>query len=83
MVGTESGFVDHLSAVRARRSAQLLAELEECVEAIVAAVNKKKDHIPPVVSSQAVTFPFEIAIRGCALSAPLTGAIWCFGNEYR
>lgn len=33
--------------------------------AIVGAVNEKKDHIPPVVSSQAVTFPFEIAIRGC------------------
>lgn len=51
--------------VRAQRSTQLLAELEECVAAIVGAVNQKKDHIPPVVSSQAVTFPFEIAIRGC------------------
>ena len=53
-------------AVRASRSAQLLSELEESVAAIVAAVNQKKDHIPPVVSSKTVTFPFEIAIRGCA-----------------
>ena len=55
-----------MSAVRAQHSAQLLAELEECVAAIVSAVNQKRDHIPPVVSSQTVTFPFEIAIRGCA-----------------
>lgn len=61
---SESNITFEEQNVRARRSAQLLAELEECVEAIVAAVNKKKDHIPPVVSSQAVTFPFEIAIRG-------------------
>lgn len=30
------------------------------------AVNEKRDHIPPVVSGSAVTFPFAITVAGCA-----------------
>ena len=34
-----------------------------------AAVNERRDHIPPVVSGSAVTFPFDITVAGCALAA--------------
>ena len=53
-------------AVRSKRSAALQGELEARLTEVVRAVNERKDHIPPVVSAATVTFPFEIAIAGCA-----------------
>ncbi len=53
-------------AVRSKRSAALQGELEARLAEVVRAVNERKDHIPPVVSPATVTFPFEIAIAGCA-----------------
>lgn len=46
------------------RSAQLEAALEEVLTLIVSNVNSKRDHIPPVVTQEIVTFPFEISIQG-------------------
>ena len=34
------------------------------------AVNEKRDHIPPVVSASAVTFPFAITVAGCVPGPP-------------
>lgn len=51
-------------AVRAQRKERLQSDLEAAIATIVRTVNEKKDHIPPVVSSAAVTFPFDISIAG-------------------
>ncbi len=53
--------------MRIQRSAALQADLEERLAEIVRSVNERKDHIPPVVSSATVTFPFEISIAGCGI----------------
>ena len=50
------------SAVRAQRRQRLQSCLEQCVVAVVQAVNDRKDHIPPVASSAVLTFPFDIAL---------------------
>ena len=55
------------NAVRSQRSAALQGDLEERLAEIVRSVNERKDHIPPVVSSATVTFPFEISIAGCTI----------------
>ena len=39
-------------------------QLEECVLTVVRLVNERRDAIPPVASSAAVTFPFDITIAG-------------------
>jgi autophagy-related protein 101 len=57
-----TGFV--CSAARAQRHTKLQAAVEEGMSFIVRTVNEKKDHIPPVVSSAVVTFPFDISIAG-------------------
>ena len=54
------------STVRGKRSAALQGELEDRLTEVVRSVNERKDHIPPVVSPATVTFPFEIALAGCA-----------------
>eukprot|EP00951_Prasinocladus_malaysianus_P042174 scaffold506966_cov43-Prasinocladus_malaysianus.AAC.1 len=51
------------------RKAQLEHAVEEALTLIVSAVNTKRDHIPPVVSADIVTFPYEISIAGWGGSA--------------
>ncbi|KAK2076381.1 hypothetical protein QBZ16_000906 [Prototheca wickerhamii] len=46
-------------------------QLEECVLTVVRLVNERRDAIPPVASSAAVTFPFDITIAGDCSRAPL------------
>jgi len=52
-------------AAQSARKQLLETALEETLTLIVSVVNTKRDHIPPVVSADAVTFPFEIVIAGC------------------
>lgn len=40
----------------------LQSSLEAAVTFIIRSVNEKRDHIPPVVSGSAVTFPFDISL---------------------
>lgn len=51
---------------RRDRKAALEAALEDALTLILSIVNSKRDHIPPVVTQDTVTFPFEISIEGCA-----------------
>lgn len=51
-------------AVRGARQAKLQAGVDEALKAILASVNQHKDHVPPVTSSHALTFPFDITISG-------------------
>jgi hypothetical protein len=66
-------------AARRRRKAELQEDIEAALRAIVAAVNVKKDHIPPVVSAATLTFPFDVSISGYDPSrqpcAPKPGAV--------
>lgn len=41
---------------------RLQSSLEDALTFIVRSVNEKRDHIPPVVSGSAVTFPFDISL---------------------
>lgn len=47
---------------RARRRALLQSTLEGALQNIVTAVNEKREHIPPVVSGAALTFPFDVSV---------------------
>lgn len=53
-------------AAAAVRQARLQSAVEGLVTAVVRAVNDKRHHIPPVVSSSTVTFPFDVSMSGCA-----------------
>ncbi len=50
--------------MRTQRRARLQSALEDRLTHVVALVNSKKEHIPPVVSAAAVTFPFDITVAG-------------------
>lgn len=50
--------------VRSQREAKLQGAVEEALCTIVRLVGEKKDHIPPVLSTAAVTFPFDICVAG-------------------
>lgn len=51
--------------VRAQRQARLEGSIEELIAFVVRCVNDRRDHIPPVVSSGTITFPFDITFSGC------------------
>ena len=53
------------TATRVQRQAKLQSGLQESLTTIVRLVNDKRDHIPPVVSSSPLPFPFDISIVGC------------------
>lgn len=55
---------DTSAVPREQRSKALQSALEDSIRSIVRAVNEKRDHIPPVLSSSPLTFPFEITISG-------------------
>ena len=46
----------------AKRKQALQTQIELCLTHIITAVNEKRDHIPPVVSGNALTFPFEVTV---------------------
>lgn len=66
----ESGFATDepnsaaLNSVRAQRRARLQSAVEDRLAHIVALVTSQKEHVPPVVSGSAVTWPFDIALVG-------------------
>jgi autophagy-related protein 101 len=49
-------------ASRASQKHTLQQQIEACLVHIITAVNENRDHIPPVVSGNALTFPFEVTI---------------------
>lgn len=59
---------DHTSLAYTDAAAVRQARLQSAVEGLVATVvrhvNDKRHHIPPVVSSSTVTFPFDISLHG-------------------
>lgn len=46
------------------RHAKLQAAMEGLMAFLIQTISIKKDHIPPVVSTSTVTFPFDISIAG-------------------
>lgn len=40
------------------------AAVQECILAIIAAVNNRRDSIPPLISGSVLTYPFKITILG-------------------
>lgn len=51
-------------SARAKRKQALQSQLEASLSSIITAVNTKRDHIPPVVSGAALTFPFDVTVEG-------------------
>lgn len=51
-----------VSRESAQRTLVLRDTLEEGMTHIIAAVNEKKDHIPPITSTAVLPFPFDISI---------------------
>lgn len=51
-------------SVRSQRQAKLQSALEDLLLTVVRIVNEKKEHIPPVVSANTLTFPFDISVAG-------------------
>lgn len=47
-------------AFRAARKKTLQHLLEDCLLRIVTAVDRKRDHLPPVISGSPLTYPFDI-----------------------
>lgn len=66
----ESGFAteEHnsaaLNSVRAQRRSRLQSAVEDRLGHIVALVTSQKEHVPPVVSGSAVTWPFDVTLVG-------------------
>jgi autophagy-related protein 101 len=50
------------SEVTHTKQKKLLSSLEDAITFIIRSVNEKRDHIPPVISGSAVTFPFDISL---------------------
>lgn len=48
---------------RTKRKQALQQQIKSCLVQIITVVNEKRDHIPPVVSGNALTFPFEVTIE--------------------
>ena len=56
--GLQGELVD--GAARARRHAAAEAGVLRCMERVLELADARKDHLPPVVSSEVVCFPFDI-----------------------
>lgn len=67
----------HMTATRVQRQAKLQSGLQESLTTIVRLVNEKRDHIPPVVSSSPLTFPFDITIVGYASFLLASTSVCC------
>uniref|UniRef100_A0A7S0X740 Autophagy-related protein 101 n=1 Tax=Mantoniella antarctica TaxID=81844 RepID=A0A7S0X740_9CHLO len=51
-------------AEREQKSMELQDMLQGAMQHVVGLVNERKDHIPPVVSADVVSFPYEITLPG-------------------
>ena len=47
---------------REQKSLELQDKLQGAIQHVVGLVNERKEHIPPVVSADVVSFPYEITI---------------------
>ncbi|EFJ47979.1 hypothetical protein VOLCADRAFT_117751 [Volvox carteri f. nagariensis] len=54
--------------------------LEEQLAIVVRRVNDRRDHIPPVLSPSAVTFPFDITFSGSSTRGSLQGGLQAVGK---
>ncbi|PNH05976.1 hypothetical protein TSOC_007723 [Tetrabaena socialis] len=54
--------------------------LEEQLGFVVRCVNDRRDHIPPVLSAAAVTFPFDITFTGSQARGSLQGGLQAVGK---
>ena len=57
-------------SARATQRQALQTALEDCLTRIVAAVNERRDHIPPVVADAPLTFPFDIEVAPTPAQGP-------------
>lgn len=53
-----------LNSVRAQRRSRLQSAIEDRLRHIVDLVTSQKEHVPPVVSGSAVTWPFDVTLVG-------------------
>eukprot|EP00850_Spirogloea_muscicola_P013744 SM000095S24958 [mRNA] locus=s95:153651:154495:- [translate_table: standard] len=60
---------DMLAEERTRRHAALEAAIRETILQILQIIDEKKEHIPPVLSSEVACFPYEITIPSASDSA--------------
>lgn len=60
---------------QAVRHAKLQAAMEGLMAFLIQTISIKKDHIPPVVSTSTVTFPFDISIAGYCPD-PFLPSLW-------
>lgn len=60
---------DQAAKEREQRSLELQDVLRGAVQHALGLVNEKRDHIPPVVSADVVSFPFDIGLPGDTESA--------------
>eukprot|EP00850_Spirogloea_muscicola_P003126 SM000012S25388 [mRNA] locus=s12:810779:813001:+ [translate_table: standard] len=60
---------DILAEERLRRHAALEATVRETILQILQIIDEKKEHIPPVLSSEVACFPYEITIPSASDSA--------------
>eukprot|EP00271_Cylindrocystis_brebissonii_P013500 TRINITY_DN33361_c0_g1_i1.p1 TRINITY_DN33361_c0_g1~~TRINITY_DN33361_c0_g1_i1.p1 ORF type:complete len:247 (+),score=49.62 TRINITY_DN33361_c0_g1_i1:321-1061(+) len=69
--GTQEGCGDGVAEAedRRQRTAALEAELRDVLLQVLFIVNEKRDHIPPVVSADVASFPYEITIPTTSDSA--------------
>lgn len=51
-----------------QRQSQQQASLKQAQAEVLRCVNEKRDHIPPIASTSAVTFPFDITMAGVSKS---------------
>jgi len=58
-----------------QRAAALTTSLESAITAIVSAVNERRSHIPPVVSANVVSFPFDITITSSSSSKGISAGV--------
>ena len=49
-------------AARAQQKSRLQNALEDCLKSIVEVVATKREHLPPVDSREALTYPFEVTL---------------------
>lgn len=83
--GIKVGQNGHLRSIcsgtgQAVRHAKLQAAMEGLMAFLIQTISVKKDHIPPVVSTSTVTFPFDISIAGYS-SNPLHSSMLLLDPE--
>ena len=65
-------FESRVESARVQRRQALQGQLTTVLTAVITAANKKRDHIPPVVSGIALTFPFDVTLDSSTLQRKLS-----------